>query len=1688
MKTIPSLTQIRPGVSFIVTLALIIFLPVYSVAQSSSVTFTNSGSYTIPANVCQVTIEAWGSGAAGGNNNANSFDGGGGGGGAYFKWTALVNTGDVFNFTIGKGPCFDDNPAQSGDNGTNGQATTVTVPGGVLTAGGGFAGRGGNAMPSCAGGPGGLVSSVPAGMSFATSTTGNTGGNGSAAGGGAGAAAIGGATGAGAGGRGGGGLATDCDGAPFKGNDGKVVITVSNLTFTASADTTICFQDSAQLKAISTTSNKYKWTPSTGLNCDTCSNPKASPATTTDYTVTVTNGLCVQSKTIRVQVNKSNAGLDDSLTLCDIGDKIDLFTKTIDAPAGGIWVGPDGKRFINPFNPAIDKAGVYLYLVSEHGCKKDTAFMTVKKVHYLSAGKDGKDTLCNTVSDFNLFNLITTEDAGGTWKALNAPPSSVNPTTGKINATTLLPNAYNFIYVQVSGDPCPNDTSIVSVYIKALPTVTIPTPAPFCSGTTAYLKPQFTGSGPWTMTYVDCDGNSATLSGLKNGDSIAISPTTSPCSYTVTNLSDAGKYSCTNTAQSTVAVTLLNAPVIQLDSLVCNSTNDRYTAFCTLNGGDNVSYQINNSTNGISANKFKSDPLPQGSPYNFVVKDKNGCGPVSSLDGVKNCDCSTYAGTMQKSLIDVCGLTPALGTHNNDHIFDGNDTLNFILHDKSGASLGKIISINPLTPEFTYDPAWNIKYNQTYYISAVAGNKKSGNTSSVDLANGGGCLSVSAGQPVQFHEIPAVTPSVGITQLCFGDSIRIDFSFTAGKELFSIDYSVNGSSGSKISNLSPVKNFCYVTPPLLGLNTYTFTAIKDHYGCSASMNMAINLTTVDFPVASPEVKTCNSTNSAYTVSFNISMGDKTSYEINGTSLGGSTTFTSAPISSGTGYSFLLTDASNCKPVTISGSNTCPCTSKAGTMSQPSGVPKDFCLSATATAAHNGDQVFDGNDTLSFILCSDSTNPFNTAIFRTKTPNYNFQSPLVAGSIYYIFPIVGDTDPSGLVNLNSSCIDIGTGIPIRFIAPPTISMTGNKEICQGDSALLTFNITGNGNIKFTLNGNDGSSQLLNFNAGIRNTTVKPTISKGVVIYSIDPSSIFDATQPNSCAGTYIKPDVVVTVHPTPTAAISGNFTICQGEAIALPIITTGDNTLTTTWGLTSGQAIDSSFTAAAGNHNKQITSSLSAGTYTYVIKSIEDKSVAGCKGTFSGQSTILVQARPTASMAMVDDTICRNDSSQIRFLITGNQPFSIYYHDNTNQNFQHTNLPVGTSNFIVKPTQSRTYTLDSISDGTSSNASNRSCFRKYTSANKADLTVIQLPTGALSGSTEICSGDSTWIRFNLNGAFALSATYNIRNEESGSNSLQTLSTLKTQDSVRVSPADTTTYSLIKIVDRYGCKATNFGGIAYIPVNPNPIPIVATSDSSSCVPLSTKLINLTDPKYLGQFNWDFGDGTTASGTGMDTGFQKTYTLPKSYTIRLEVTTPQGCYKDTLLPDFLVAHPFPKAEFSWNPLSPDINFTTIQFNNLSEGQETNSWKFYTSSGVLLNSSSKNEPSYTFPDQDSGTYRIDLLVSSDFGCQDSINHEIQIKGIFDVYVPNTFSPNADGDNDEFLPVMIGEAPHTYELSIYNRWGELIFFSTNYREAWNGTYKGELLKEDQYIFYLKIKSKYKMEFKDIKGTVGIIR
>lgn len=180
-----------------------------------------------------------------------------------------------------------------------------------------------------------------------------------------------------------------------------------------------------------------------------------------------------------------------------------------------------------------------------------------------------------------------------------------------------------------------------------------------------------------------------------------------------------------------------------------------------------------------------------------------------------------------------------------------------------------------------------------------------------------------------------------------------------------------------------------------------------------------------------------------------------------------------------------------------------------------------------------------------------------------------------------------------------------------------------------------------------------------------------------------------------------------------------------------------------------------------------------------------------------------------------------------------------------------------------------------------------------------------------------------------------------------------------------------------------------------------------------------------------------------------------------------------------------PIPEPNFYINPDQVEIDDPTVTIYNVTAGNLNHEW--YVNGTIFENSNSSF--SYQLPFQE-GTYTIQLVSSSDLGCTDSLTLTATVMNNIAVYIPNSFTPDANEFNTVFFPVFsTGFIPKGYQLTIFNRWGEEIFFSNDHTASWDGAMSdGTDCPDGVYNYLLEYQEINKGEVQRILGFVHLLR
>ncbi len=585
--------------------------------------------------------------------------------------------------------------------------------------------------------------------------------------------------------------------------------------------------------------------------------------------------------------------------------------------------------------------------------------------------------------------------------------------------------------------------------------------------------------------------------------------------------------------------------------------------------------------------------------------------------------------------------------------------------------------------------------------------------------------------------------------------------------------------------------------------------------------------------------------------------------------------------------------------------------------------------------------------------------------------------------------------------NAGCTN--TAIATVSVNPLPIVTVNSTTICAGQSATLTAN----GSTTYTWNTGATSNPLI-----------------------LSPATTTNYTVTGITAGCTNTALAIVSVNPLPTVIVNSS-TICAGQSATL----TANGSTTYTWD--TGATLNPLIVSPASTTNFTVTGTLVGCTNTAVatvsvnpLPSVTVNSPTICMGqsatlTANGATTYTWNTGATSNPLIV------NPTSTTNFTVTGtvagctntvSSSVSVVSSPTLIVNpvticaGQATTLTVSgassyswstgttTNTLIVSPTSNTTYSVSGSMGGCMSTSS-------------VIVTVNQLPFISVANKT-ICAGQSATLT--ANGA----ATY-------------TWSTGSSSNPLIVNPSSSIIYTVTGA--NLGCSAAI---IVTVNVNPSPNIVFNSNVTSGCAPLCVQFSDLSTvlSGTINSWSWTFDDGLPSNQQNP----QHCFDNAGLYDISLTVTSSNGCSKTITNNNMINVFQIPTAEFTSDFQITDILNPTIQFINQSSNATLYNWNF----GDLISSTLTN-PSHTYNEE--GSYNILLTATNAQGCKDVAVHEIIVNGIFTFYAPNTFTPNEDNINDVFLPLGVGWNPDTYELNIFDRWGNNCFISQDVNKGWDG-------------------------------------
>ncbi len=276
---------------------------------------------------------------------------------------------------------------------------------------------------------------------------------------------------------------------------------------------------------------------------------------------------------------------------------------------------------------------------------------------------------------------------------------------------------------------------------------------------------------------------------------------------------------------------------------------------------------------------------------------------------------------------------------------------------------------------------------------------------------------------------------------------------------------------------------------------------------------------------------------------------------------------------------------------------------------------------------------------------------------------------------------------------------------------------------------------------------------------------------------------------------------------------------------------------------------------------------------------------------------------------------------------------------------------------------------------------------------------------------------------------------------------------------------------------GCNNT---ATTAVNVNPMPTANITLGNAKGCVPACVTFTAGGNPNIT-SYGWILnGAGITGSVNGA-----YCFDEAASYTLGLTVMDANGC-TGTVVPVTIDIYPKPTADFNHAPIKPIVNIDQfVTFTDASWGTPIVSWNWYFMNTAQYTSIEQNP---TFAYTEPGTYPVVLVVKSDKGCMDTLIRPLVVGEDFGIYVPNAFTPNADGLNDIFQPKGFGVVK--YEINVFDRWGEKVYSTKAFEEGWDGSFHGRsktICEEGTYTWLIQCTDVFGKSH-ELKGHVTLMR
>lgn len=1463
-------------------------------------------------------------------------------------------------------------------------------------------------------------------------------------------------------------------------------------TAIASANTPLCAGQNLHLAGGSTIlpSSGYLWSGPNGFS-STLQSPIINAVTAvnagTYFLTSYSNGCPGISASVTVVVNPIPAQPTSSSNspIC-AGQTLQLNSSTVVPGATFSWTGPNnyasGQQ--NPTRPNATTAmsGTYNAYTILNGCNSLPTVVNVV-VNPIPVPVPSSNSPVCSGNALNLFSTLQTNSTYSWTGPGGFTSSQQNPVIN--NATTAMSGTYNLAVSALGCTSAMVGTIVVVNQTPATPVISATNPACLGQAVTFSVASVANATYSWTgPNGITASTQSFTINSIQNNQSGIYSciVTVNGCSSVAGTLNLTVQPTPVATATATSPVCAGNPFQLHVTSAIGNQFNwtgpngfsSTLQTYNDPSGSqpDSGLYTVTASLNGCTSLPSSVNVLIQQIPVGTVSSNSPVCaGQTLHLTGSSNALGSAYSWSgpngfsMTQQNPNITNTTAAnAGTYTLTVSANGCPglpvTTNVVINpiptapvvsSNSPVCAGQSIMLNATSGQAGVTYSWTgpagYTSNQQNPVRNNSNAMMAGNYSAYTNLNG--CQSNASTIAVVVNPIPVATASSN-SAICAGTTLNL---FSTAQ--INGTYSWTGPNGF----ISNQQNPSITNAPASAAGTYSLSVTAN--GC-VSANTSNTVVVVNPIPSTPVITATNPACANHALTMSVVPVVNATYSWTGPNgwTGNTSSVTIPNIQSnqsGT-YSCLIT---------VNG-----CGSASGTINinvQPTPV-----VTATTNAPTCVGNPFQINATSAIGNQFSWTGPGG---FTSTQQNVSFPSAAIAQSGLYI-----------VTSTLNGCISNPSSVSVVINNIPTAPVVSNNSpVCSGQT------------LNFTCGAVVGATSYLwsgpnSFSAAILNPSISNVQAVATGTYTIS------ANVPGCGTFNYTTNAIVNQTPSSPT--LSSNTPLCEGQTLNLLAATVagGNFNWTGPLGYTSNQqnpSVANIQVSQAGSYNATVT-------------------VAGCISQI-GITSVVVNTVPSSTFT-VSSPVCSGQDATV--LYTGNGLATANY----NWNFNNANIVSGSSSgpYAINWPSGGNYpvTLTVTQNGCTSTQSSTlvqvlptpsSTFTVSPNLCLSDSTIVTYTgSGTAAGTYNWSFGSANVLNGSGSGPFTVGynsgGTYNISLQlsENGCTSTTTTQTINVIPNATstfilsdhdICPNETITFTYTGSGSAAGNYNWSFGGgvvtsgtnagplnVQYanpstyyinldvtengcsstlttdsITVHPMPLISFSANPVIGCDPLDVSFTNQSNgaATYL----WNFGDGNTSTIPNP----LNTYTAGY-YGVQLIGTTAFGCVDSLFIDSLIQVVVPPSASFS---VSPDFNTyvelsnALFQFTNNSSNASNYVWNF--GDGVLDNT---NNPSHIFTQP--GNYSVTLVAMNNIGCTDTaMQGQLLVIPDAHYFIPNTFTPNGDGINDNFL--VYGESLNQMTMTIFDRWGQKVYEGDGLQNGWDGTTHGKPCNGGVYVYLINI-------------------